>query len=59
MPESNLRMASDSIRNAVWEYTTTIEDVLLLSRIFHAWAGLSYAGRMHLRFHLYTYTPAM
>ena len=39
MSESKLKLAQDSIRNAVWEYTHTIDDVLLLCRSFHAWAG--------------------
>ena len=39
MSDKKLKMAQDSIRNAVWEYTHTIEDVLLLCRTFHAWSG--------------------
>jgi len=47
MSESSLKMASDSIRNAVWEYTTTKKEILLLSRTFHTWAGLCHARSTH------------
>jgi len=34
-----LKRAQESIRSAVWEYTSTLQDVALLSRNFHAWHG--------------------
>ena len=46
MTDKKLKMAQDSIRNAVWEYTHTMDDVLLLCRTFHAWSGAWLEHRM-------------